>query len=70
VSQKSDFKILVVDDEKDIVLLLKYNLETQGYYVKTASSGKDALQLAEKINSSLTYLLLILILIFSLCLTL
>ena len=50
MSQKSDFKILVVDDEKDIVLLLKYNLETQGYYVKTASSGKDAVQLAEKIN--------------------
>jgi len=54
--QKSDFKILVVDDEKDIVLLLKYNLETEGYHVKTATSGKEALQLAERINPDLILL--------------
>tara|TARA_B110000438_G_scaffold55972_1_gene56006 strand:- start:40 stop:726 length:687 start_codon:yes stop_codon:yes gene_type:complete len=56
VSQKSDFKILVVDDEKDIILLLKYNLEAEGYFVKAATSGKDALQLAEKINPDLILL--------------
>ena len=56
MSNKSDFKILVVDDEKDIVLLLKYNLESEGYFVNTATSGKDALQIAEKINPDLILL--------------
>ena len=46
--QKSDFKILAIDDEKDILLLLKYNLENEGYYVETASSGKEGIKLAEK----------------------
>ena len=45
--QKSDFKILAIDDEKDILLLLKYNLENEGYYVETASSGKEGIKLAE-----------------------
>ena len=31
MSSKSDFKILAIDDEKDILLLLKYNLEQEGY---------------------------------------
>jgi len=46
--QKSDFRILAIDDEKDILLLLKYNLENEGYYVETASSGKEGIKLAEK----------------------
>ena len=46
--QKSDFKILAIDDEKDILLLLKYNLKNEGYYVETASSGKEGIKLAEK----------------------
>ena len=48
MSQKSHFKILVVDDEKDILVLLKYNLETEGYFVETANSGKEAIKIAEK----------------------
>lgn len=36
--------ILVVDDEKDIVELLKYNLEKEGYHVLTAQNGKEALK--------------------------
>lgn len=36
-------KILVVDDEKDIVELLEYNLQRVGYKVITASNGKDGL---------------------------
>jgi two-component system alkaline phosphatase synthesis response regulator PhoP len=39
-------KILVVDDEKDIVELLKYNLQKEGYKVLTASNGKEALDRA------------------------
>ena len=34
--------ILVVDDEKDIRELLKYNLSTEGYNVITANDGLDA----------------------------
>ena len=41
-------KILVVDDEKDIVDLLKYNLEKEGYKVETASNGEKALLLAQQ----------------------
>ena len=50
---KSDFKILAIDDEKDILLLLKYNLESEGYSVKTASSGKEGLDIAPKYNPDL-----------------
>ena len=51
--QKSDFKILAIDDEKDIQLLLKYNLESEGYIVKTVSSGKEGLDIASKYNPDL-----------------
>ncbi len=47
-------KILVVDDEKDIVEVLKYNLTKEGYEVFTAHSGKQALQKAS--NSDLIIL--------------
>lgn len=40
--------ILVVDDEKDIVDLLKYNLQKEGYQILTASNGKQALERAEQ----------------------
>lgn len=39
--------ILVVDDDKDIVNLLKYNLEREGYNVLTAYNGEDALNKAK-----------------------
>jgi len=50
---KSDFRILAIDDEKDILLLLKYNLESEGYIVKTASSGKEGLDIASEYNPDL-----------------
>ncbi|MEA3296204.1 MAG: DNA-binding response regulator, partial [Patescibacteria group bacterium] len=34
-------KILVVDDEKDIVELLQYNLEKEGYKISSAFSGEE-----------------------------
>jgi two-component system alkaline phosphatase synthesis response regulator PhoP len=40
---------LLVDDEPDIVELLKYNLEREGYQVFTALNGRDALK-AAKLN--------------------
>lgn len=36
--------ILVVDDERDIVEMLQYNLEKEGYKVFTARNGKQALE--------------------------
>jgi len=39
-------KVLVVDDEKDILDLLKYNLVKEGFDVQTASNGAEALQKA------------------------
>ena len=56
MSSKSDFKILAIDDEKDILLLLKYNLEQEGYTVKTSDSGIEALKIAEKFSPHLILL--------------
>ncbi|BBO87922.1 DNA-binding response regulator [Desulfosarcina ovata subsp. ovata] len=40
-------KILVVDDEEDILELVRYNLAREGYTVVCAASGEEALQAAE-----------------------
>jgi two-component system, OmpR family, alkaline phosphatase synthesis response regulator PhoP len=40
-------KVLIVDDEPDIVELLEYNLTKEGYDVQTASNGKKALNIAK-----------------------
>ena len=40
-------RILVVDDDPDIIVILKDNLELDGYGVDTASNGKEALELFE-----------------------
>jgi two-component system alkaline phosphatase synthesis response regulator PhoP len=44
----SEYKILLVDDEPDILEFLKYNLKKEGYTVYTASNGKEALTLAKE----------------------
>mgnify|MGYP001337517316 CR=1 FL=1 len=41
-------KILIVDDEPDIIEILKYNLNNEGYYVKSANNGKKAVEKAKK----------------------
>jgi two-component system, OmpR family, alkaline phosphatase synthesis response regulator PhoP len=41
-------KILLVDDEIDILEFISYNLEKEGYKVYTAQNGKDAIRIAEK----------------------
>ncbi|HTY81999.1 MAG TPA: response regulator transcription factor [Dehalococcoidales bacterium] len=42
------YKILVVDDDKNIIEVLKYNLVKEGYAVSTAEDGIKALELARK----------------------
>ena len=49
-------KILVVDDEKDIVEMLKYNLEKEGYTVFTALNGKRAIEQAHENKPNLILL--------------
>ena len=44
-TMKQNARILVVDDEQDLLEILKFNLETEGYEVVTATSAEDALQL-------------------------
>lgn len=41
-------KVLIVDDEPDILDLLKYNLEKEGYQVKTALDGIKGIEVAKK----------------------
>ena len=40
--------ILIADDEQDILELLKYNLEKEGYHTLTASNGRKAIEAARK----------------------
>ena len=49
-------KILVVDDEKDLLELVEYNLGKEGYKVLTAENGIDALKAAKKEIPSLVVL--------------
>lgn len=41
-------KILIVDDEPDILEFLQYNLHKEGYIVITASDGEEGILLAER----------------------
>lgn len=43
---KADIKILIVDDEEDILEFVGYNLRKEGYQVITALNGFDAVNLA------------------------
>lgn len=46
--KKKEIKILLVDDEQDILEIVGYNLTQEGYNVFTASNGKEAIQVAKK----------------------
>lgn len=46
--KKKDIKILLVDDEQDILEIVGYNLSQEGYQIVTASNGKEAVIKAKK----------------------
>lgn len=46
--KKKDIKILLVDDEQDILEIVGYNLSQEGYQVVTATNGKEAIVKAKK----------------------
>jgi len=48
MSDNQKIKVLVVDDEPDIVEILKYNLQKEGYEVATADDGIKAVKVAAK----------------------
>jgi len=48
--------ILIVEDEKDIVKMLDYNLKKEGYKVIVADDGEDALDLAKSKSPDLIHL--------------
>lgn len=49
-------KILIVDDEPDILDILKYNLEKEGFEVQKAKNGKRAIEKAYSFNPDLILL--------------
>ena len=51
-----DIKILIVDDEKDIIEFLQYNFEKEGFQVFTARNGTDGKELALKSKPDLIIL--------------
>ncbi len=48
--------ILIADDEPDILEIISFNLEKEGYTVHTASNGNEALDKARKLNPDLIIL--------------
>lgn len=49
-------KILLIDDEQDILEILSYNLEKEGYMVYTAESGDEGIEKAKEIIPDLILL--------------
>ena len=49
-------KIVIVDDEPDILELIEYNLKKEGYQVFTAANGQEGINVAKKVNPDLIIL--------------
>ena len=49
-------KILIVDDEPDILELIEYNLKKEGYQVFTATNGQEGITVAKKVHPDLIIL--------------
>ena len=49
-------KVLIADDEPDILEILKYNLSNEGYEVVTAKDGDEALEKARRTQPDLVIL--------------
>ncbi|HYG40217.1 MAG TPA: response regulator transcription factor [Cytophagales bacterium] len=56
MSNKQNHKVLVVDDDPDILELLQYNLTKDGYEVKTALDGKKGIEIAKEFSPRLILL--------------
>ena len=47
---ESEAKILLVDDEPDILEFMEYNLRKEGYKVFTGKNGKEAIEIARGVS--------------------
>lgn len=56
MAPKQTQKIVLIDDEADILAFLKYNLEKEGYSVYTASNGSEGVEMVRKIQPALVLL--------------
>lgn len=56
MSNLSNKKILVVDDEPDILEFVSYNLSKEGFDVETADNGEEAIKIAQKLVPDLILL--------------
>lgn len=54
--KNKEYKILLVDDEPDILEFIGYNLRKEGFIVHIANNGVDAIKLAEEIHPHLILL--------------
>jgi two-component system phosphate regulon response regulator PhoB len=52
----SKVNILIVDDEEDVLELVRYNLNKEGYRIETATSGEEALAKARTVQPGLIIL--------------
>lgn len=53
---ESSYKILLVDDEPDILEYLEYNLKKEGYQIFSTNSGREAIDIAVRENPHLIIL--------------
>lgn len=53
---ENSYKILVVDDENDILEFIQYNLKKEGYEVYLAHNGQEAIEVAKKVKPDLILL--------------
>ena len=51
-----EMKVLLVDDEPDILEIVGFNLEKEGYQIEKASNGKEAIEIAKKFEPHLILL--------------
>lgn len=54
--ENKDRRILIADDEPDILEFIEYNLAAEGYQVTTAGNGDEALEQARKVQPQLIIL--------------
>lgn len=54
--KNTEIRILLVDDEPDILEIISYNLKKEGYQVFTAENGKKAIEVAKKADPHLIIL--------------
>lgn len=54
--KQKKYKILVVDDDKDILELLRYNLEKEGYPIMVSADGIKAVEIAREFKPHLVLL--------------